>query len=408
MALFSGKTVVLGVTGGIAAYKAAELVRRIVQEQGRVHVVMTAGAREFITPLTLQTLSGNPVVCDLFSLYREAEIGHIALAERADVLAVVPATANCIGKVAAGIADDMLSTVIMATRAPVAFAPAMNVQMWHNPVVQANVARLQGLGYRFIGPGTGALACGDQGDGRLIDTDIILESLAGLCTPQDFRGCRALVTAGPTREPVDPVRFLSNRSSGKMGYALARVLARRGAAVTLVSGPVALACPPGVDLLPVTTAAEMAGAVACHAPGADLIVMAAAVADYRPVAAASHKLKKTDGPAGISLERTEDILAGLGRHRQGRCVLVGFAAETEHLREHARKKLTEKNLDLIVANDVSGTETGFASDLNRVTLLGRDGSLEELPVMSKADLAGTLCDRVRALVHTTEGPRSAV
>lgn len=407
MGLFSGKTVVLGVTGGIAAYKAPELVRRIVQEQGRVHVVMTAGAREFITPLTLQTLSGNPVVCDLFSLYREAEIGHIALAARADVLAVVPATANCIGKVAAGIADDMLSTVIMATRAPVAFAPAMNVHMWHNPVVQANVAKLQDLGYRFIGPGRGALACGEQGAGRLIDTEIILEALAGMCTPRDFLGCRALVTAGPTREPVDPVRFLSNRSSGKMGYAIARVLARRGAAVTLVSGPVALAPPPGVELVPVTTAAEMAGAVAGHAPAADLIVMAAAVADYRPVSHAPHKLKKTDGPATISLERTEDILAGLGRQREDRCVLVGFAAETAHLFEHARKKLTEKNLDLIVANDVSGAETGFESDLNRVTLLGRDGSVEEVPVMTKADLAGTLCDRFRALVRAGEEHGSA-
>lgn len=396
MTVLTGKQVVLGVTGCIAAYKAAELVRQIVRLGGQVQVIMTEHAREFVGPLTFQTLSANPVATGLFTLYEEREIGHIALAQRADLLVVAPATANCIGKVASGLADDMLSTVIMATRAPVLFAPAMNVHMWDNPVVQNNILTLKNMGYHIIDPAVGELACGEQGAGRLADPEDIVDAVAGILSPRDFAGRRAVVTAGPTREYIDPVRFISNPSTGKMGFALARALGHRGASVTLISGPTALTPPRAVACVPVMTAADMAAAVNQHAEQADIVIKSAAVADYRPVQAATQKIKKREALLALELERTPDILAMLGTRKGGR-ILVGFAAETEDMLAHAREKLKSKNLDMIVANDVSRQDVGFGSDLNQATILLSDGTVETLPVMSKDDLAHAILDKISLL-----------
>jgi len=393
MSAVRGKQIVLGVTGCIAAYKAAELVRQIVKRGGHVQVVMTAHAREFVGPLTFQALSAQPVVTGLFTLFEEREIGHIALAQKADALLVAPATANCIGKVASGIADDMLSTVIMATRAPVLFAPAMNVHMWENPTVQNNVLTLKNLGYHIIDPGAGELACGEAGAGRLADLDDILDALAGSLAPRDFAGRRVLITAGPTREHLDPVRFISNPSTGKMGFALARAFGQRGASVTLISGPTALIPPRAATYVPVVSAADMAAAVQQHAEQADIVVKSAAVADYRPVQRSAQKIKKSEARLALELERTTDILAMLGAHK-GRRILVGFAAETEEVLAHAREKLKRKNLDMIVANDVGRAGVGFGADENQATIMLADGSCQTLPVMSKDELAHAIVDAI--------------
>jgi phosphopantothenoylcysteine decarboxylase/phosphopantothenate--cysteine ligase len=398
MSALAERTIVLGVTGGIAAYKAAELIRRLVSLGARVHVIMTRHACEFITPLTLQTVSGNPVVTGMFDLYAEHEIGHIALAERAAMLLIAPATAGCIGKIAGGIADDMLSTVVMATKAPVLIAPAMNVNMWENPVVQRNIADLKTRGYHFVDPGSGDLACGVQGTGRLADIDDIIEGALTALSPGDFAGTHVLITAGPTREYLDPVRFLSNPSTGKMGFALARTLCRRGASVTLISGPVSLSPPRQATYVPVVSAREMAEAVERCFADADIVIKTAAVGDYRPRQAAYHKLKKSTAPLTLELEPTEDILASLGA-RKGRRILIGFAAETTELVQHARDKCLRKNLDLIVANDVSRPDAGFAADTNRALLISPDGSVDELPLMSKDDLAGRICDRLAEMLR---------
>jgi phosphopantothenoylcysteine decarboxylase / phosphopantothenate---cysteine ligase len=395
--LFSGRTVVMGITGGIAAYKAAELVRLLVKAGVDVHCIMTSAAREFIGPLTLQTLSKNPVAISMFDLWDEREIGHISLAERADLLIIAPATANCIAKIAAGIADDMLTTVVMATRAPVLIAPAMNVNMWANPAVQENMRTLSSRGFFCIEPECGELACGTEGAGRLADVAAVFERAAALLSPQDYAGVTALVTAGPTREFFDPARFLSNPSSGKMGFALARALQLRGADITLVSGPVALAPPRGVRLISVTDAREMAAAVEKFSGQARLIIKAAAVADYRPCEQLPHKLKKQDGPLTLTLERNPDILAGLGAYKGDR-VLVGFAAETDDVLAHARGKLVAKNLDMIIANDIARTDAGFESDTNQVCVLTAGADPEQLPCMSKDLLAHALLDRIRKLL----------
>ncbi|MCP4717428.1 MAG: bifunctional phosphopantothenoylcysteine decarboxylase/phosphopantothenate--cysteine ligase CoaBC [Deltaproteobacteria bacterium] len=391
MAVLQGKKVVLGITGCIAAYKAVELVRLLVKQGCKVDVVMTSSAQEFIAPLTLQTLSGNPVVTELFELYQEREIGHISLAERAELLVIAPATANTIGKIAGGIADDMLSTVAMATRAPILIAPAMNVNMWNNPVVQRNIETLQERGCFFVDPGQGDLACGAQGVGRLADVGDIVEGIIGALSSDDFAGVKVLVTAGPTREPLDPVRFISNPSSGKMGYALARAFKRRGAAVTLISGPVALPPPPGVAFVPVVTVDEMARAVQNQFEAVDVVVKSAAVGDYRPAAVAPQKIKKTGGQMTVQLEKTEDILAGLGSKKADK-ILVGFAAETEDILVHGKEKLRAKNLDMIVINDVSRTDIGFNADANEVTVVLSDGSDRRLPYMSKEAVADKLLD----------------
>jgi len=398
MSVLKGRQIVLGVTGCIGAYKAAELVRLLVRQEAQVHVVMTAGAQKFVAPLTFQTLSGNPVTTELFALCEEREIGHISLAQRADVLVVAPATGNSIGKAACGIADDMLSTVIMATRAPVLFAPAMNEGMWQNPVVQANVQKLKGLGYHFVDPGWGDLACGVQGQGRLAAVEDIVDEIMSLLSPKDFSGRQVLVTAGPTREPLDPVRFITNPSSGKMGYALARALKHRGASVTLVSGPSALPPPRGVSLIQVKTARDMAEAVEGRFAGADIIIKSAAVADYRPKVMSAQKIKKGGDARHIEFERTADILEGLGRKKGGK-ILVGFAAETQDLLRHAEEKLRRKNLDMIVVNDVGKSDRGFGTDSNTVTMVFHDGEVIDLPSMDKDAVAGRILDGIARLLQ---------
>jgi phosphopantothenoylcysteine decarboxylase/phosphopantothenate--cysteine ligase len=394
--MLKGRKIILGVTGGIAVYKAAELVRELVRSGAEVFVVITRSAQAFITPLTFQTLSGNKVTTELFSLIEESEIGHIALADRAELLVIAPATANIIGKIAGGIADDMLTTIVMATKAPVLLAPAMNVHMWENPICQENIQKLRGRGFHFIDPEAGELACGYEGKGRLAEIPAIVEEIRSVLSPKDLSGETILVTAGPTEEPIDPVRFLSNRSSGKMGFAVARAARLRGARVILVSGPSALPAPSGVKFIAVRTAAEMREAVLGSLPGVSVLVMAAAVSDYRPKATSPKKIKKSQAELTLPLELNPDILREAGQRKEKR-LLIGFAAETESLLANARKKLAEKNLDLIVANDVSLPGAGFAVDTNIVKLIDRSGKIEELPLMDKEDLADRVLDRVLLL-----------
>lgn len=400
MPLLEKKAVVLGLSGGIACYKAAELVRALVKQHATVRVVMTRNATQFITPLTLQTLSGHPVATDTFDLTQESEIGHIRLADSADVFLVAPATANVIAKLGNGIADDLLTTVALATRAPIVVAPAMNVNMLRNPVVQANLARLRELGMKIVDPESGFLACGWEGEGRLASEGLIVEAVKSALTAQTMTAERVLVTAGPTREAIDPVRFISNRSSGKMGFAVAAAARRRGASVVLVAGPTAVAPPPGVEHVAVTTASEMREAVMSREPWASVVVMTAAVADYRAANPARQKIKKRDGTLALSLEQTNDILAEVGGRRRSDRVLVGFAAETEHGIEHARRKLREKRLDLIVLNDVSQADAGFDVDTNRVWLIGAEGEAEGWPLLDKEEVADRLMNEIAAMRAT--------
>ena len=392
------KTIVLGLSGGIACYKAAELVRLLISKGATVRVIMTAAAQQFITPLTLQTLSGHPVSTNTFDLTQESEIGHIQLADRADVVVIAPATANIIGKLAAGIADDLLTTVLLATRAPVVVAPSMNVNMYENPIVQENIERLRARGFRIVDPDEGFLACGWQGRGRLADPEALLAEIERTLSPHDLAGERILVTAGPNREPIDPVRFISNRSTGKMGFAVAAAAWRRGAEVTLIAGPTSLATPYGVVRIDASTAADMHRAVLDQFDKATVLLMAAAVADFKPAHVAPEKLKKGSGRLVLELERTNDILADLAP-RKGARIVVGFAAETEQVVANAERKLREKNLDLIVANDVAGKETGFAVDTNAVTIIDRDGCHEAVPLMSKDEVAERILDRVVQLIQ---------
>jgi len=398
------RSVVLGVSGGIAAYKAAELVRALRQAGARVRVVMTRGAQQFITPLTLQALSGQPVSTDLWDLSQESQIGHIELADSAEVFLIAPATANVVAKLAAGIADDLLTTVALATRARLVVAPAMNVHMLESVVVQENLERLRGRGVRIVSPDSGALACGYQGAGRLPDADVLLEEVCAALAPKDLTGESVLVTAGPTREYLDPVRFLSNRSSGKMGFAVARAAARRGASVVLVSGPTTLGDPRGMEVVRVDSASEMAAAVDAHAPAASVVIAAAAVADYRPKRRATEKAAKVQGATTIELETTRDIVAGIDRGRKDR-IIVGFAAETGDPVERARGKLERKRLDLIVANDVTAAGAGFDVDTNVVTLVGASGATS-LPLLDKDDVADAILDSIVAL-RAARSPRPA-
>jgi len=396
-----GKTIVVGLSGGIACYKGAELVRALVRDGASVHVMMTAAAQEFITPLTLQTLSGHPVATNTFDLTQESQIGHIQLADAADAIVLAPATANVIGKIANGIGDDVLTTVLLATRAPVVIAPAMNVNMYENPIVQGNLSRLRAGGFRIVEPGEGFLACGWEGKGRLADLDELRAEIERALSTQDLRGERVLITAGPNREPIDPVRFISNRSTGKMGFAVAAAAWRRGAEVTLIAGPTALPTPHGVQRCDVTTAEEMRQVVAAQFDDISILFMAAAVADYRPARVAPEKMKKGNGRLVLELDRTVDILAELAP-RKGPRFVVGFAAETEKVIANAERKLTEKNLDLIVANDVAGRQTGFAVDTNAVTMIDRSGRHEAVPLMSKDAVADRILDRVVALKRQSD------
>jgi phosphopantothenoylcysteine decarboxylase/phosphopantothenate--cysteine ligase len=393
------KTIVLGVSGGIACYKAVELVRLLTKAGHRVQVIMTHGAMEFVTPLTFQTLSGNPVASETFNLTQESEIGHINLADCADLFVIAPATANIVGKIANGIADDLLSTVVMATQAPVLIAPAMNIHMFENPIVQENLRKLSRVGYHILQPAEGFLACGYEGKGRLPDPEKIADEVERLLRNKDLSGERFLLTAGPSREPLDPVRYLSNRSSGKMGYALARAAARRGAEVVLVSGPTALESPSGVRMIHVTTAAEMHAAVIREFGTATAVVMAAAVADYRPVATADQKIKRGKDAIELRLEPNPDIVKELGLNKDGK-VLIGFAAETQDLTANAAKKLRDKNLDMIVANNVAEAGSGFDGDTNIATILDRTGASQSLPLMSKDQLADRIYDHFLALKNS--------
>lgn len=403
--MLTGKNIVLGVTGGIAAYKAAEIVRLLVQEGAIVRVIMSKNAQEFITPLTFQTLSGHPVSTDTFSLTQESQIGHIRLADTADLVLIAPATANIIAKLAHGLADDLLTTVLLATTAPVLLAPAMNVHMYAHPLVQENLRKLSSLGYRIIEPTEGFLACGYEGKGRLAEPGDIVEEVRAALTPKDLQGERIIVTAGPNAEPIDPVRFITNRSTGKMGFAMARVAWRRGAEVTLVSGPTALPPPRGVRFLAVRTARDMQQAVLQYYPQATIVVSAAAIADYRPAQVAPQKIKKGEGTVVIELTRNPDVLAELGQQKGNR-LLVGFATETEEVIQNAVRKLQSKNLDLIVANDVTQEGAGFAVDTNIVTLIDRTGKIEALPRLSKDEVASIIYDRLLALKASPDEPKS--
>jgi len=397
----AGRTVVLGVSAGIAAYKTPELVRALRQAGARVRVILTRGAREFVTPLTLQTLAGEPVATEIFDLTQESQIGHIQLADSADVLLVAPATADIVAKLALGIADDLLTTVAIATRASLVVAPAMNVHMFENPVVRQNLDRLAARGARIVAPDAGFLACGYEGAGRLPDTQALLDELGATLADQDLAGEQVLVTAGPTREYLDPVRFLSNRSSGKMGYALARAAWQRGARVELVSGPTSLPDPRGVATVRVETADEMLAAIRQRASTATIVIAAAAVADYRPSKRSEEKRAKADGKLMLPLESNPDVIATIARSaaRRDDAILVGFAAETHQVVARARAKLARKRLDLIVANDVSEAGAGFDVDTNHVTIIDAQDSIE-VPLAEKDEVADAILDRVRALRAT--------
>ena len=390
--------VVLGVTGGIAVYKACELLRLLQKRGIDVFVVMTQNACRFVAPLTFETLSGHLVAVDTFDRPQTWEVEHIALAKRADLFLIAPATANIMGKMACGIADDMLSTTVMATRAPVLVAPAMNTGMWENAAVQQNVKTLRARGVEIVAPVSGHLACGDSGAGKLEDVEVIAERACELLfAKKDMEGLRVMVTAGPSREALDPVRYISNRSSGKMGYAIAQAAQKRGAEVTLLSGPVAIEAPLGVKLVPFTTTQELLDRASELAREQDLLIQAAAPADYRAKEVAPQKIKKQGGePMTFTLVENPDVAATLGKAKRSGQVFVGFAAETNDVLAHAKDKLARKNLDMIVANDVTRPGAGFDVDTNIVTLITKDGQ-EALPMMSKAEVAQRILDRALAL-----------
>jgi phosphopantothenoylcysteine decarboxylase/phosphopantothenate--cysteine ligase len=407
MGAFQDRTVVLGVGGGIAAYKACEVARLVVKGGGKVRVAMTRAATRFVGPLTFQAISGAPALVDLLDPEQDRTYGHLQLAREASLFLVAPATADLIGRLRAGLGDDAVTTTALAVECPVLLAPAMNTRMWTNAAVQANLAALSALGWHVVGPASGELADGDVGPGRLAEPEAIVEAAARLLGPRDLAGRRVVVSAGPTREPLDPVRFLSNPSSGKMGFALARAASRRGAEVVLVAGPVELPGPGGARLVRVTTAEEMARAVESEAASMDLYVGAAAVSDYRPLAPSPEKRKKRDGDETLALTRTPDILARLGERfggKPGSPVLVGFAAETEKVVENAREKLQRKRCDLVVANDVRRPGSGFGADTNRVALVAQ-GELTEIEG-TKDHVADAILDWAVALLDQRR-PRGA-
>ena len=393
--MLTGKTIILGVTGSIAAYKIANLASMLVKLNADVHVIMTQNATHFITPMTFETLTNNKCIVDTFDRNFNFDVKHVSLAKRGDLFLVAPCTANVIGKVANGICDDMLTTTIMATKAPVLFSPAMNTGMWENPVLQDNLKKLQHYGYHVIEPVVGRLACGDTGSGKMPSEETLLEHiLLHLAREKDLKGKRLLITAGPTQEAIDPVRFISNRSSGKMGYALAKMAVLRGAQVTLVSGPVSIAPFAGIETVAVRSAQQMFEAVSERSAERDVIIMCSAVADYKPVSYSEQKMKKGDNDMSIPLTRTQDILGWLGDHKQAGQVLVGFSMETENLIENSRRKLTKKHADLICANSIASEQTGFAVDTNKVTLITQE-NVTELPLCTKEETADLILDSIK-------------
>lgn len=387
------KNIVLGVCGGIAAYKTCELVRSLVKKDASVQVVMTRNATRFVTPLTLHTLSGKKVALDQYDLEWESGISHIDIADNADLVIVTPATASFIGKIASGIADNLLSTVIMATRAPVLFCPSMNVNMLGNPAVQENIQKLIKYGYRIIQPGEGYLACGWEGKGRMPEISVIVAEMERALAPKDLSGKKILVTTGPTREHIDPARYISNPSSGKMGFSIAKAAWLRGASVTTISGQTMVDPPDGINNIQVTSASEMYEEVMKHADRNHIIIKTAAVSDYTPVKSSRSKIKKDQDKISLELKKTTDILSELGKNYSGK-IIVGFAAETNDIVNHSIKKIREKNIDLIVANNISDRETGFGSDYNRVSIIDRKSNVTEIPLMLKEDVAHRILDSI--------------
>ncbi|WP_432627443.1 bifunctional phosphopantothenoylcysteine decarboxylase/phosphopantothenate--cysteine ligase CoaBC [Brotaphodocola sp.] len=392
--MLQGKTVVIGVTGGIAAYKIASLVSMLKKQHADVRVIMTKNATNFITPVTFESLTGTKCLVDTFDRNFEFQVEHVSLAKQADVFMIAPATANVIAKVAHGLADDMLTTTFLACKKPKYIVPAMNTQMYENPITQDNLEICRRYGMHVIEPASGYLACGDTGAGKMPEPELLFQYLVQeVAFPKDLVGKKILVTAGPTREAIDPVRYITNHSTGKMGYAIARAAARRGAEVTLVSGPVDQEVPLGVKLVPVVSARDMFEAVTSASAEQDAIIKAAAVADYRPAVVGTEKTKKTDGDMSIALERTDDILSWLGNHRREGQFLCGFSMETQNMLENSRAKLDKKHVDMIVANNLKTAGAGFGTDTNVVTLITRDG-VEELEKMSKDQVAHVLLDRI--------------
>lgn len=389
----------LGITGSIAAYKGVEIARRLMDRGYDVQCVLTPNGAKFITPITLRTLTRNPVTVDMFEEPLAWDVQHVSLAQKCKAFLIAPATANVIGKIACGIADDFLTTTVMALRCPVIIGPAMNTAMFENVIVQQNIERLKSLGYIFVEPDEGYLACGDEGKGRLASVETIVQKVVEVLEKEkDLAGYTVLVTAGPTQEAIDPVRFITNHSSGKMGYAVAEAAARRGARVVLVSGPTHLMPPCGVEFVGVRSAEDMYNAVMEHFESCDAVIMTAAVADYKPVKVEARKMKKESGSGtmNLALERTRDILEELGKKKQDR-ILIGFAAETHDVLENAKEKVRRKNLDMIVANDITRVDAGFQSDTNIATLIAED-FVEDLPKMSKLQLGEVICDRLKALL----------
>lgn len=398
--MLKDKNILIGVCGGIAAYKVCDLVSRLRKAEANVNVIMTKAAINFINPLTFQSLSSNTVVVDMFKEPKYWEIQHISLAKKSDIVLIAPATANIIGKIANGIADDMLTTTVMATKAPVIFAPAMNSNMYENSIIQENISKLKNKGYHFIDPIEGRLACGDVGKGKMAEPEFIEQFIKNMFNKRlDLEGKTIIVTAGPTREPIDPVRYISNHSTGKMGYALAEKAAKRGAKVYLISGPTYLTPPEGVKVINVMSAKDMYGKIMEYYNEADIVIKSAAVADYAPAEISSQKIKKSDDELAIKLAKNPDILYELGKIK-GDKILVGFAMETQNLIDNAREKVRKKNLDFIVANDLMTEGAGFAHDTNIVKIIDKNGDIESLPKMTKLELADVIIDKVlKVLKH---------
>ena len=395
--MLTGKTIVLGVTGGIAAYKSANLTSMLIKLHADVHVIMTQNATKFITPMTFETLTNNKCIVDTFDHNFSFDVKHVSLAKRGDLFVVAPCTANVIGKLTHGICDDMLTTTMLATRAPKLIAPAMNTGMWENPILQDNLVKLKGYGYHIIDPIVGRLACGDTGTGKMNSEEVIVEHiLTFMAKEHDLKGKRFLITAGPTQEAIDPVRYITNHSSGKMGYAIAKMARLRGAEVMLVSGPVNIKSFEGVDLVPVKSAADMFDAVTSRSAEADVVIMCSAVADFTPAEYSDQKVKKHDGEMAIQLKRTQDILGWLGEHKKAGQTLVGFSMETENLIENSRAKLDKKRADMICANSIADGNTGFAVDTNKVTIITSD-AVTELPLCSKEETADLILSHILTL-----------
>lgn len=395
--MLKGKTVVLGVTGSIAAYKIANLASMLVKQHAEVHVIMTQNATNFINPITFETLTNHKCLVETFDRNFQFHVAHVSLAQQADVMLIAPASANIIAKLAHGIADDMLSTTALACTAPILVSPAMNTRMYENPVTQDNLKILRNYNFRVIEPDSGFLACRDVGAGKMPSEEVLMQHiLREIACEKDLSGKNILVTAGPTQEAIDPVRFISNHSTGKMGYAIANRAMLRGAKVTLVSGPTAIAPPPFVDVIPITTAQEMFDAVTSHADDQDMIIKAAAVADYTPTTVATEKVKKKEGDLSIPLSRTQDILAHLGTNKKEGQLLCGFSMETENMLENSKKKLEKKNADMIVANNLKQAGAGFGTDTNIITLITKD-NVTELPILSKEKAADAILDALIAM-----------